>query len=63
VTSRVIRKGGELQEIVISCDQMSCDVAKNNVEIADGGGLRAMGWQTTLVDGSLRHYCPEHIRP
>lgn len=39
---------------------MTCDVVKNDQEIKEAGGLKAMGWTTEVIDGQQRHYCPEH---
>lgn len=68
MTSQTIRHGtghqfpGQLKEIIISCDQMSCSTALNDTQIRDGGGLTAMGWQALPIDGAVRHYCPEHLQ-
>lgn len=68
MTSRVVLNGqghpfpGGLKEIIISCDQMGCDVALNDKQIQEGGGLLEMGWTTTLLNKELRHYCPDHKR-
>lgn len=66
MTSRVIRGGpnahfpGELQEIVISCDNIDCQKAVNDTQIREGGGLTEMGWEAAAINGVMRHYCPEH---
>jgi hypothetical protein len=68
VTSRTIRGGpdakfpGELTSIVISCDHLGCDKSANDTDIRDQGGLKAMGWQAVPIDGTVRHYCPDHNR-
>lgn len=68
MTSKVVRMGaghqfpGELKEIVISCDHMSCDKSVNDSEVREGGGLKKMGWSVSPSTGVLRHYCPEHPR-
>lgn len=65
MTSRVIRGGkdtqpGALSSIIISCDNMECRTALNDEQIAKGGGLKNMGWQTRVHSGRLHHYCPKH---
>lgn len=68
MTSRCIREGegsewpGQLKEIVISCDHMSCTTAVNDETIKAGGGLRNMGWEATFQEHAMKHYCPEHRR-
>lgn len=51
---------GGVKELRISCDRMTCDIVKNDQEIKEAGGLKAMGWTTEVIDGQQRHYCPEH---
>lgn len=67
MTSRVVRGGegklpGELSAIIISCDNMGCEVALNDTQIAQSGGLKEMGWSVIPRDGRLHHYCPDHRR-
>jgi hypothetical protein len=66
MTSVVVRNGeghtfpGGLKEIIISCDRMSCDKSVNDSEVHAGGGLKKMGWTFMPINGTVRHYCPEH---
>lgn len=62
MTSRVLRDHGRLTEIKISCDHMSCSLVVNDKQVAEGGGLKEMGWQVAHQDGVARHYCPDHRR-
>ena len=66
MTTATIRVGegaqfpGQLKEIIISCDQIDCEVRLNDTQIRGGGGLDNMGWSTVPREGKLLHYCPTH---
>jgi hypothetical protein len=68
MSSRMIHNGehhpfpGGLKAIIISCDHATCDKSLNDHQIADGGGLKTMGWQLLPLDCKVHHYCPDHRR-
>lgn len=61
MTSRMEGEGRD-RKIVISCNGKDCSQAHDSPQIAEHGGLLAMGWQTKFneVTRSLEHRCPTH---
>lgn len=68
MSTEIVRNGpehefpGGLKEILISCDQLGCDVTINDTIVREGGGLTKMGWQAVPAAGQMEHYCPAHPR-
>lgn len=58
----VVFGGPAQRQIVINCDHVGCDLAFNDAELAERGGLRAMGWLLQFNDTERRmeHFCPDH---
>lgn len=51
---------GGVKELRVACDHEGCATKYNDTEIKDGGGLKMMGWTTSVVDGKHKHFCQVH---